>query len=190
MRGSVTFNEFANTFIPFALLLVAAMWGAEATYDLTHFRLISSIWVSFVFVIPALYLFVQPDPSPRSSAYWLLCWTFSFLAYLPHFYLAVFRVYHGSLAAMYMKQGPLIATSNLAVTALWTVDVALAWLTDRNAGSIKVERVAAHTLVALTFFVSGVVIFGGVTRILGLVLTAAIGLGLMRRFGQRAAEAT
>jgi len=185
----ITLGEFASTFVPFVVLLVAAMWAAEATLELTRFRLIYSVWVSLAFAIPALYLFVRSDRSPRATAYWVLCWTFSFLAYLVHFYFAVFRVYHGSLAAMYWKQGPLIATSNLVVTALWTADVALAWLSDRDASWIRVEQVVAHGAVALTFFVSGVLIFGGFARVLGLLMTAAVAWGLLRRIDLRRAEA-
>jgi len=187
--GSLTWERVVHTFVPFAVLLVVAMWAAEATLELTRYRAIYAVWVSLVFAIPALHLFVRGDPSTGARSYWLLCWTFSYLAYLVHFSFAVFGLYGGSLAAMYAKQGPLIATSNLVVTVLWTADVVLAWVSDRRAPWIRAERVAAHAAVALTFFVSGVLIFGGFARVLGLLLTAAVAWGLLRRVHLRPTEA-
>jgi hypothetical protein len=89
--------------------------------------------------------------TPEPENYWLLLWTFGFLAYLVHFYYAVFVHYHGSIAEVYEKQGPKIATSNFLVTAWWGLDVLLGWFGDPNAKWIRVQRAAIHVYTALTF---------------------------------------
>jgi hypothetical protein len=74
---------------------------------------------------------------------------------------------------VYAVQGPVIATSNLLDTAWWTFDVALAWFVTAERRWITVQRLVAHTYIAMTFFVSAVVIKHGVVRNLGIAMTAA-----------------
>lgn len=182
----ITLTQFTLTFVPFALLLTAALMAAElpqildnhrSVYTIqsqVYYRAIFTIWLAMAFMIPALFLFFMPGESDAKNNYWLLCWTFAFLAYLVHFYYTVGVVFHASLAEVYAKQGALIATSNLLDTSWWAFDLILAWFVRSNAKWIKIQRIGAHIYIPLTFFVSAVVIKHGFVRALGIVMTIAI----------------
>jgi hypothetical protein len=171
---NITLTQFTTTFCLFGLLLVAALLWPETTLDLPTSRLIYSIWVTIVLMTPAICLFVLPNATPARRNYWLLFWTFSFLAYMVHFYYAVFVHYHGSIREVYASQGVRIATSNFLVTAWWGFDVVLAWFVDSQSKWIRVQRVLAHIYIPLTFFIASVVIFKGFVNVLGIAMTASI----------------
>jgi hypothetical protein len=185
-RPHPTLAQITHTFVPFALLLTAAMMAPEApqildnhravyTIDaLTYYRIIYSIWLTIGFMIPALGLYFWPGESERKRNYWLLCWTFGYLAYLVHFYFTVGVVFHGSLREVYAKQGPIIATSNMLDTVWWGFDLLLAWFVASQAKWIRVQRTLAHLYIPATFFVSAVVIKHGFVRMLGIVMTLTL----------------
>jgi hypothetical protein len=172
MRKNIGRTALAITFVPFALLLSAALLAAEQAEGLDHARLIYTTWVSLTFAIPALALFVFPGT--RRGPYELLTWTFSYAAYMVHFYYAFGLNYHFSVALTYAGQGPVIATSNLLVTALWTLDVAASWWFDAQPRWLDVLHVAIRTLVFVTFVASGVILFGGFVRVLGVTMIVVV----------------
>jgi hypothetical protein len=182
---SLTLSQITATFVPFGLLLAAALLAAEATLDLPQYRMIYSIWVSLVLAIPALCLFILPGASQTRSNFWALLWTFAYCAYLVHFYYAVFLHYHGSFSEMISHQGLKIAGPNLLVTAWWGFDVVLAWTIDSSRSWVRVERTLAHFLVSAIFFVSSVLIFKGFVNLLGYTMTAAIAICIAIRIFQR-----
>lgn len=196
-RRRITLTQFTNTFVPFALLLAAALMAPELPYildhhraaysidALTYYRAVYTIWLTIAFMIPALALYFWPGDSERKTNYWLLCWTFGFLAYLVHFYYTVGEVFHWSLREVYAKQGVLIATSNLLDTAWWGFDLVLAWFVPSRAKWIRVQRTLAHLYIPATFFVSAVLIKTGVVRWLGILMTAALVVGLLVRLVRR-----
>ena|ERR1043166_7667823 len=196
-KKRLTLFQLVITFVPFALLLTAAMMAPEAPQiidnhravytieALVYYRAIYSIWLTIAFMIPALALYFLPGDSESKTNYWLLCWTFAFLAFLVHFYYTVGVVFHWSLRDIYAKQGPIIATSNFLDTAWWAFDLLLAWFVSSQANWIKVQRTLAHIYIPATFFVSAVVIKHGVVRVLGIVMTitmlVSIAIWLIRR---------
>ncbi len=196
-RRHITLTQFTATFVPFALLLAAALMVPEAPqildnhrafYNieaLVYYRTIFSIWLTMAFLIPAEVLFFWPSDSPQKRNYWLLCWTFGFLAFVVHFYYSIGIVFHGSLREVYAKQGVVIATSNLLDFAWWGFDLVLAWFVKSEAKWIRVQRVLAHVYIPLTFFVSAVVIKHGFVRGLGILMTVAILGTLALRFVRR-----
>lgn len=196
-RRHITLTQFTATFVPFALLLSAALMVPEAPQILEHnrayyniellvyYRTIFSIWLTMAFLIPAEVLFFWPGDSPQRRNYWLLCWTFGFLAFAVHFYYTIGIIFHGSLREVYAKQGVVIATSNLLDFAWWGFDLVLAWFVKKEAKWIHVQRVLAHLYIPLTFFVSAVVIKRGFVRGLGIVMTVAIVGTLLLRFLRR-----
>jgi hypothetical protein len=185
-RRHITLTQFTATFVPFALLLSAALMVPEAPQIIEHhrafyniealvyYRTIYSIWLTMVFLIFAEVLFFWPGDSPQRRNYWLLCWTFGFLAFAVHFYYTIGIVFHGSLREVYAKQGVVIATSNLLDFAWWGFDLVLAWFVKSEAKWIRVQRILAHIYIPLTFFVSAVVIKHGFVRGLGILMTVAI----------------
>ncbi len=180
-----TLSQFAATFIPFGLLLVLALMGAETALDLPFQRMIYTIWVSLVLVIPALCLYILPGRTQVRLNYWLLFWTFAYVAYLFHFYYAVMVHYHASIPEVFRQQGIKIAGSNFVVTFLWGLDVLLAWFVRKDVKWIRIERLAANIFIPLVFFVASVVIFKGFINILGYAMTAAILICLIVRIHAR-----
>jgi hypothetical protein len=182
--GRITLGQITATFVPFALLLSAALLGAEVAQNLVLTRVHTSSWVALGFFTVAFCLYIWPGDSPRRRSWWLLVWTFALLAYLVHFGYSFFGPHHGSLRDIWQSQRPLIATSNFLVTLWWTVDVILAWLHRENWRGIA--RTLIHLLAFVTFFTSSLVLFGGVVRVFGALMTAAVlialGARLVRRF--------
>jgi hypothetical protein len=177
-----TLTRFTNTFVPFALLLAAALLVPEAQQNIAHARAAYTIWVTLVFLIASLCLFFLPGESEAKINYWLLCWTFGLLVLIAHFYFTIAIIFHGSLREVYATQGAIIATSNFVDLAWWGFDVALAWLVAERWGWIDIERIGAHLYIPLTFFISAVVIKHGFVRGLGLVMTLSLVLSLLIRW--------
>lgn len=193
----ITLSQLANTFVPFAFLLAAALMVPEAPQIIEHhravytiealvyYRAIYSIWLTIVFMIPALALYFLPGDSTRKTNYWLLCWTFGFLAFLVHLYYTVGVIFHWSIQEVYAKQGAIIATSNFLDFAWWAFDLALAWFVHSKAKWIRVQRTLAHIYIPATFFVSAVVIKHGVVRALGILMTVSLLISIAIRLLKR-----
>jgi len=177
-----TLGQITATFVPFGLALVAAMMAAETALALPDQRMIYSIWVAQGLLIPALYLYFQPNRGQSYRNLWLLFWTFAYLAYAVHFYYAVIVHYHASLAEVWTQQGAKIAGSNFLDTLWWGFDVVLAWTIQREVKWIRIERLVLNIYLPLTFFVASVVIFKGFVNVIGYTMTAAVLLGVIVRF--------
>lgn len=178
---TTTLTRFANTFVPWALMLTAALIVPEALPDIAHYRAVFTIWVTMAFLIPALCLFFLPGDSEAKSNYWLWCWSFGFLAMVSHFYFTIAVIFHGSLHEVYATQGPVIATSNFVDLGWWAFDLILAWLVVSDVRWIRYERIGAHLYIPLTFFISAVIIKHGFVRGLGIVMTIALLISLVLR---------
>ena len=183
---SLTLSQLTIAFVPFALLLSAALLGAEATADLGLARTMYTIWATSVLVTPALCAFALPGPSQTKANYWLLFWTVAFFAYAVHVYYAVFVEYHGSLAELIEGQGKFPAANNLLFTVWWALDLVLAWV-YLDAAWIRIQRIALHFYVGLLFVASTVFLKHGFINALGLVLTVAVGVCLVLRLRARRA---
>jgi len=193
-RKRVTLSQFTWTFVLFALLLTAALMVPEMPQIIEHhrsvytiealvyYRAIYTIWVTIVFMIPALALHFLPGDSESKTNYWRLFWTFGFVAFMVHFYYTIGVIFHGSLREVYAAQGPVIATSNLLDSAWWGFDLILAWFVNSSAKWIRVQRNFAHVYIPLTFFVSAVIIKHGVVRWLGIVMTAVLVISIVLRW--------
>lgn len=182
--GGVTLGQFTAAFVPFGLLLVAALLGAEVGQNLLLTRIHTSSWVSLALFGVAFSVYLWPGDSPRRRNLWLLFWTFALLAYLVHFAYSLFGLYGGSLIAVWKSQRPLIAGSNFLVTGWWTLDVLLAWL-RRGPRWRTLPRTLVQLLVLVTFVVSSLVIFGGFVRIPAALLAAAVVVCLAARLRRR-----
>lgn len=193
----ITLSQFTWTFVLFALLLTAALMVPElpqiiehhrAVYTieaLVYYRAIYTIWLTIVFMIPALVLHFLPGDSPAKNNYWRLFWTFGFIAFMVHCYYTIGVIFHGSLREVYAAQGFVIATSNLLDMAWWGFDLVLAWFVKSQAKWIRVQRTLAHIYIPFTFFVSAVIIKHGVVRWLGIAMTAALVLSILWRWTKR-----
>jgi hypothetical protein len=174
LRKNISLSEFANIYVPFGILIFIAIMAAELTQNLNYYRTIYSIWVTTALLIPAICLYILPGESEKKTDYGLLLWTFSFFAYLVHFYYGVFITFHASLKELYAEQGVAIATANLILTLWWGIDVFLGWFSDSSTKWIQIQSLGAHIYIVLTFFIATVILFEGFIRVLGIIMTAAI----------------
>jgi hypothetical protein len=184
----ISFDDFAIAFVPFGLLLSASLVAAEATLDLGLYRTVFTIWAATILVAPALCIFTLPGNSRRQDVLWLLFWTFSFVVYVVHLGYAVFSVYHGSLRELLHGQGLFAAINNGIFTLWWMFDLLLAWFFDRPERWIRLQRIAAHWYIGLTFFLSTVFLKHGFVNVLGCLMTGSVLICLMIRFDARLAR--
>jgi hypothetical protein len=184
-KYQITLGDFAVAFVPFGLLLGAALLAAETTMDLGFYRTVYTIWATAVLVTPALCAFTLPGDSQRKRNIWILFWTFSFIVYVVHMAYAIFSVYHGSMKEFLAGQGVFPAIINVIFTAWWALDIYLAWFRDEGARWIRIERVVGHWFIGLTFFASTVILKHGFINVIGGIMTAALLVCFMVRFDAR-----
>jgi hypothetical protein len=186
------FPAFANAFIPFGLMLAAALVVPEATEDLTYHRIVYTIWASTVLLIPAMSMYALPPPADgrRPLARWL--WTFSYLAYLVHFYYAVWVHFAGPLDVLLGGfQHPGLAVVNYVLTVWWGLDVLLLWaVAPPGPKWFRIERAAVCVFLYVVFVGTEVWLKSGVVRVLGAVLAAAVPVSLLGRAFDPARVAT
>jgi len=178
----VTLSEFTVAFIPFGLLLGAALLAAEETLDFGLSRAIYTIWAATVLVTPALCAFALPGTSARKQNIWLLFWTFSLIVFLVHVGYAYFSVYHGSPREFVVGQGVFIGTNNLIFMLWWIFDVTLAWLLRSPRPWVNTQRLWAHIYIGGTFFVATIILKHGVITAIGAAMTLAVVVSLAIRF--------
>ena len=189
-----SFAAFAWSFVPFALALTAANLAAETSRDLPLYRAVYSIWVCMALALPALLLAALYDlrrAPPAVYNVWRLFWTFSYLAYLAHFYFAVWGFFGGDVAQIFRRQTPLVAGTNFALTGLWGVELVGVWLgLGRVSTAFYAYQCAVHLLALAAIFVSAVVFKSGFVWWLGLVVVGLTALALVARllFGSAAPE--
>lgn len=178
----ITLPQFTFSFVPFALLLGAALLAAETTQRLDFYRTVYTIWATAVLVTPALCAFALPGDSPVKSNVWLLFWTFSFIVYIVHLLYAVLGVYHGSFREFIDGQGWFPALNNVVFTAWWTFDLALAWFYRSEQDWVWKQRVAAHIYIGGTFVLATVVLKHGFINVIGVTMTLALLVCLVIRY--------
>lgn len=184
-RDRITFAQFANSFIPFALAVLIALWAAELTpLNGDRARTLYTIRAAIVLLTLALCLFLFRDYSPAADNYWLLFWTFSYLAFLVHFYWAVAIIYDGDISRIFRVMGNVIAGSNFLLAAWWGLDVLLswiAWIVRRDPKWLRIERMGAHLFALAVFAYTAIELKPGVFRIEGIVMCVAIGFCVIAR---------
>ena len=134
MGTAERFRPFVNVFVPFAFLLALGNLVAEMGQvpipslldfnpsltdrlagNLPFARVVYSIWLTFVFALPGLVLFVLFDlrrAPPIVYRYWQLFWTFGFLAYALHAWLAVGVWFEWDFEQISRRQTPVVAWTN------------------------------------------------------------------------------
>src|SRR5262249_5228628 len=151
-----------------------------ATDDVSYARTRWTALLALLLAMPALILYVlNRDPPGR---WWRAFWTVGWIAYLLHFWWAVFRAYNGDFGAVVARQG-WVAYTNLAATVLWTLDVIAAWLLwrRRDAGSAVALRFLAWAGVSASFFTAAALFRTGTIAYIGYALAAALALALLAR---------
>src|SRR5262249_37215365 len=147
-------------------------------------RAVLTIWLSTVLLIPAICLYVLPARSAAQANYARLFWTFSYLAYMVHFYYAAFVIFGGVEGTFEQMRHP-IAAMNFLLTAWWTLDVLIAWLAPRDRNWVRLERAAAHVFIFLVYVITDLFLRPTFVRYLGIVLVVSVLLCLLVRLARR-----
>jgi hypothetical protein len=177
--------QLTFTFVPFSLALAFSIFAAILQPAVDFARAQFLIRSSLFLTTPALFIYILCFHRNPLNNYWRLYWTCGCLAYLAHFYFAYFILFRGDFAAVLVAQGALVAWSNMAVTALWTLDILLSWLTVQRPGAIVWFRTVTHLLVFVSFFLATVVFKDGLIRYLGIAMTVGVLAGLLLRLSPR-----
>jgi len=165
--------------------------AAEQPHTAVYYRILFTIWVTVLLLIPAFAFYIMRRPSVTSN-YWLLFWTFSYLAYLCHFYWAVFGLFEGDFREI--LSSPRGANPNsekvvcnpipdFVLTVWWGVDVLLAWFITYNNRFIQWQRGILQVVAFVMFFGATVVApkAGLTAHLLGLAMAATVTMFLVLR---------
>jgi len=138
--------------------------------------------LAMVLAAPAILLYVVRFGPP--NRWWRAFWTVALIAYLMHFWWAVFRIYGGDVEAIIARQG-FVAYTNFAVTILWTLDVIAAWVTARERASVAFTILHFVTWAGVTasFLAASIVFRSDAISVVGYVLAAGLLAALLVRFG-------
>jgi hypothetical protein len=172
-QTKITFNQLANTYIPFALLMVLALIGPEQTQNPDLYRTKLTIWATTVLLIPTLCLYMFRGVSQPVENYWRLMWTFSFLAFCVHFYYGTF-VEMGGFGDTFVKQGPWIAGPNFFLTMWWMVDVILVWSLKSRALWVSIQRLGLNVFIFGVFVITNIFLRNEAIWPLGVLFTVVV----------------
>lgn len=116
-------------------------------------RTFFTAWAALILITPALCTFLFRRSAESAAKYWLAFWTVSFIAFLVHFYWAVFVMFGNDWNRILQAKGRVSAPiPDTIVTVWWGLDVLLAWLTVSERLWIRIERTLIHLFVFALFF--------------------------------------
>jgi hypothetical protein len=163
-----------------------------------YYRIVFTIWVATVLLTVALCFYALQRPT-YSSNYWVLFWTFSYLAYLVHFYWTAGELFGWDFSEILNSK---IGTNpnpdkvvcnpipDLILTVWWGLDVLLAWLVVSAPRWLRIERGAVSLFAFVAFFGATVLAAkaGIVVRTLGVVMVVCVLLAYAARIVLRVME--
>jgi hypothetical protein len=156
-----------------------ATFGTLGAEHVSYGRTQTTALVAMVLSAAASAFFVLDWRAP--GPWWRSVWSAAFIAYAIHFWWAVFRTFDGDFGAIVARQGA-VAYSNFFVTALWAVDVAVAWWRPCTTNS-RVTLLHALTWfwVSASFIVAATAFRGGAVAALGYAYAALIAAAIVVR---------
>lgn len=175
-------------YVPVALGLAGIVFAGVLEPSIDYGRAKFSIWVTIGLATPAMVLFAWHLGRPKPPL-WLWWWLGAFLAYAVHFYFGFLRMFQGDVDAVFAEQGRPVALLNFALTALWALDILVAWASRRHAGIVEALHALTHAAVLAAIFTAAVLFREGVVMWLGIAATALPLLTLLARFGGAPAAA-
>jgi cytochrome P450 len=171
----VSWTEFTNTFVPFGVLLSAALLAAESTLSLDRYRALYVLWATTALAAPGFAFAVLAGRSPTRGRYAFLFWGFAWLAFLVHLgYAASLPPYQRAMLGQ-----PAFWWLGWGLAGWWAVDLVLAWL-RAGAAWVTLQRGAAR-LGAVAWLAYLTLSYQGSERLghylgLALLVTAAVSL--------------
>jgi hypothetical protein len=153
--------------------------------DVTYARTEWSALPSMLLAAPASVLYVLHRGN--ESNWWRAFWTVGLLAYLLHFWWAVFGTYDGNFPSIVSRQG-WVAYSNLAVTVLWTLNVIVIWLPGHWQESIKskILNFLTWALVTVSYPAASTFLRMDTGSIIGYTFAAALVIAFIVSWHERA----
>jgi len=207
-----TLTQWTFTFVPFSVLLAAALLvpevltpgGTPNLHWLDHavgldnpaarsvpqgtpllalLRAIFCIWLATAVMIPAVSVYILRGNSDARRRLALIFWTFSYVAYLIHFYYTAFVIF-GGVAGTFANMRWQIAATNFLLTGWWTLDVLIAWSADPNQKWVRRERALSQAFIILVFVVTELFLRPTIVKYLGAALAAAVVVCLIVRLSR------
>ncbi len=160
------------------LLITLLSLGQE---NVSYARTEWTALLAMALAVPALLIYAH-DPG-AANPWWRSFWTAAAIAYLFHFWWAVFRTYHGDFGAVLSRQG-FVALSNFLVTMVWPADVLLAWLPSLYPHKETVDKFRIFTalLVGISFFMSTAIFRSGLESLFGWLFGLAAAVVIWHRY--------
>ena len=184
------FLAFTVALASFALLLTASIFGGLARDDVDFLRTHATAWSMTLLATPPMYLFVSRYRRQPPGPWWLWFWSFGWLMCIVHFHFGLFHMHDGRPLTVFQRQGFGLAFSIFFFLGVWGLDVLAAFVRGLLPRS-RVARVVPAYGVAnsfaflvgfLTFFISTVLFQNDrLSLVVGLIMTAAVVAGLVRR---------
>jgi hypothetical protein len=173
LPSGITLNQLTTAFVPFGLLLSAALLWPETTQALDLYRTKATILAASALLIPAFALYPFGVLSIRVANLANLFWTFAYLTFLVHAFWAVFIVFHG-VADTFKQMGTLIAGMNFLLLIWWGIEVLLLWTVRYVSHGFAVFQWATRVFVFLVFALTLIFLRGTPpARLLGIVLVVS-----------------
>lgn len=150
-------------------------------------RTFFTAWAALLLVTPALCTFFFRRSSESAARYWLAFWTVSFIAFLVHFYWAVFVMFGDDWVRILKAKARVSAPiPDTIVTIWWGLDVLLAWIIKSEGLWIRIQRVFVH-LAIFTLFFLGAAKEGELwwSKALGIAMGAAVLISFLIWFTHR-----
>jgi hypothetical protein len=156
-----------------------------APHTTVYYSIVFAIWVATALLTVAL-CFYALKRSGVPSNYWVIFWTFSYLAYLVHFYWAAGVLFGWDFAAILgskigINPDPEKVVCNpipdLILTGWWGVDVLLAWVIySGNPRWLRIERGLISLFALVAFFGATVLAAkaGPVVRVIGIIMLVSV----------------
>jgi len=186
----------------------AEIWKGQqgefpAPHTVVYYRILFTIWVSTALLTVALCFYALRRPTAPSN-YWVIFWTFSYLAYLLHFYWSAgvlfgwnFTGENGILnSRIGVNPDPEKVVCNpvpdLVLTVWWGLDVLLAWIVYARPCPkwLRIERGAISLFTLIAFFGATVLAAkaGPVVRVLGILMVTSVAFCYLARIVLRPME--
>jgi hypothetical protein len=111
----------------FAAGTAAAVFGAFASDNVDFGRARFTVWTCLILGAWATAIVIVRAPHLRDTS-WMHWWIAGLIAYLIHLWFGFGVIFDWSLTAVFEGQGPIVASANFGLLALWILSAALALL--------------------------------------------------------------
>lgn len=175
-------TAFVVSFAVFAVLVALSVFGGLASDSAAFFRAHATAWSMIALATPAMTLYVVRYRRHPLDGWWRWLWSLGWAMNLLHVYYGLFQLHDGQPLTVFQRQGFVLAFSIFFFTALWGIDVIVAWV--RPGWQLRYDWLNGLALVVgfATFFISTVIFQNDRTSLaVGLIMTLCVAGGLVSR---------